>query len=272
MPPASNATDSYIISGGAAGKARLSVLAEVLRSSTRKLLLRLGNLTGKTLLDVGCGGGHVAFMMGELVGISGNVTAIDFDGQLIALNQQQAAEAGITNVHFETGSAYALSYENAFDRAYARFLLSHLQTPEAAIGRMRESLKKDGWIVVEDVQFSGHFSFPENKAFNQYLDWYAAAARHNNQHPEIGPELPSMLRRAGFTDVAFDVIQPAFETGPGKQMALITLDRIKDTLQSLGIADATALAQTNADLQAFTESGESIISLPRIFRAWGRKP
>ncbi len=264
-------SNPYIISGGAAGKARLSVLSNVLHHSTREALLRLGDLAGKKLLDMGCGGGHVSFLAAQLVGASGSVTGVDFDAEIISLNRQQAADAGISNIHFEAGSAYDLVHENAFDVAYARFLLSHLAQPDLVLENMARSIKKGGQILVEDVHFSGHFCYPQNAAFNQYLEWYAAAARHNAQNPEIGPALPGLLRQAGFEDVGFETIQPSFERGEGKQMAVLTLKRIRETLLSLGVAAEKEIQQASAALQSFTEDEESIISLPRIFRAWGRK-
>jgi hypothetical protein len=67
------------------------------------------------------------------------------------------------------------------------------------------------------------------------------------------------------------VIQPAFNNGPGKQMACITMDRIKEAVISEGLAGAAEVAQTQTQLEAFTADDESIISLPRIFRVWGVK-
>ncbi len=264
-------TGDYIISGGQAGKSRLNVLAGVLENSSRNLLLANGLKEGSSFLDAGCGGGNVATMAAEMVGATGHVTALDFDETLIALNQQEAAEQGISNLSYHALSAYDVAYENEFDVVYARFLLSHLQRPAEVLLNMLRAAKPGGRVVVEDVQFSGHFCYPANAAFSKYLELYAALATQRGQNPEIGPALPGMFKQAGIKEVHFDVIQPAFSSGPGKQMACITLDRIKESLISQGLAGADEVAQTQTQLETFTADEQSIISLPRIFRVSGVK-
>jgi ubiquinone/menaquinone biosynthesis C-methylase UbiE len=264
-------TGDYIISGGQAGKSRLNVLAGVLQNSTRNLLLTNGLKEGSSFLDVGCGGGNVATMAAEMVGAIGHVTALDFDETLIALNQQDAIAQGISNLNYHAISAYDVAYQNEFDVVYARFLLSHLQRPAEVLLNMLRAAKSGGRVVVEDVQFSGHFCYPANKAFERYLELYAGLANQRGQNPEIGPALFGMFKQAGIRDVQFEVIQPAFSSGAGKQMAGITMDRIKDAIISEGLAGAAEVAQIQTQLEAFTTDEQSIISLPRIFRVWGAK-
>jgi ubiquinone/menaquinone biosynthesis C-methylase UbiE len=264
-------TGDYIISGGQAGKSRLNVLAGVLQNSTHNLLLANGLKEGSSFLDVGCGGGNVATVAAEMVGATGHIIALDFDETLIALNRQDAAAQGIINLNYHALSAYEVAYQNEFDVVYARFLLSHLQRPAEVLLNMLRAAKRAGRVVVEDVQFSGHFCYPANTAFSRYLELYAALANQRGQNPEIGPALPGMFKQAGIRDIEFDVIQPAFSNGPGKQMAGITMDRIKKAVISEGLAGAAEVAQMQSQLEAFTADDESIISLPRIFRVWGVK-
>ena len=40
----------------------------------------------------------------------------------------------------------------------------------------------------------------------------------------------------------------------------------------LGLATAAELDATVAELQAFTDEPQTILSLPRIFQVWGRRP
>jgi hypothetical protein len=72
-------------------------------------------------------------------------------------------------------------------------------------------------------------------------------------------------------DIRFDVIQPVFESGDGKWMAYITMDKIKDSLLQQGLANQDEIEKTLSALKLFTENKNSIISLPRIFRVSGLK-
>jgi len=259
----------YIISGGAQGKSRLNVLSDVLCKYTKTLLEKHGVTDGASFLDVGCGGGNVAGMVAEMVGEKGSVTAVDFDESIIALAENDRVAAGMHNMRFEVMNAYDLSFDGVFDVVYARFLLSHLKEPEKVFRLMARAAKPGGKIILEDVQFSGHFCYPACAAFDEYLRLYAAAAAHNGADTEIGPALPLLLSGAGLQNVGFDFIQPGFSTGAGKWMAYLTLDKIKGTLVEQGIADEQAIDKLLVQLKDFTADEHTIISLPRIFRAWG---
>src|SRR5687767_7893077 len=115
------ATNNYIISGGQEGKSRLNILSDVLYASTKALLESNGLAQGTAFLDIGCGGGNVSLMAGEIVGAPGRVTAIDFDEEIIALAQKDVQERSIPNVSFSAGSAYDIAYSEKYDMAYARF-------------------------------------------------------------------------------------------------------------------------------------------------------
>lgn len=259
----------YIISGGAQGKSRLNVLSDVLYAYTKTLLEKQGVADGVSFFDVGCGGGNVAGMVAEMVGAKGSVTAVDFDESIIALAENDRVAAGRQNMRFEVMSAYDLSFSGEFDVVYARFLLSHVKEPGKVLQLMRQALKPGGKIIIEDVQFSGHFCYPACAAFDEYLRLYAAAARNNGADPEIGPGLPSLLQGAGLQHIDFDLIQPCFSAGAGKWMAYLTLDKIKGTLVAQGIAGEQTIDKLLMQLKDFTANESSIISLPRIFRAWG---
>ena len=177
----------------------------------------------------------------------------------------------MTNLSFEAMSAYDINYDNTFDVAYSRFLLSHLTEPGRVLDNLVRSVKPGGRVVVEDVHFSGHFCYPAFAAFDRYVELYTTAALQRGQDPEIGPALYSMFQSAGLADIGFGVIQPAFSHGDGKWMGYITLDRIKEPLKNLGLADESTIAALLEQLEGFTRKPDTIISLPRIFRVWGTK-
>ena len=87
--------NNYIIKGGEEGKKRLGLLSEILETYTRSFIKSVVNLKGKRFLDVGSGGGHVSLMASDMVGQEGQVTAIDFDAEIIKLAAGDAKELGI---------------------------------------------------------------------------------------------------------------------------------------------------------------------------------
>lgn len=263
-----NAYD-YVIAGGQEGKERLNVLSRVMNPYTKELLGRLGLKKGMHFLDNGCGGGNVAMMVAAIIQPEGRVTGTDNDNDIIELAEKEAAQKGLQNILFIPTSAYNIHFKNEFDIVYARFLLSHLNDPLAALERMKEATKRGGYVVIEDIQFSGHFCHPTNDAFREYLQLYSEAVKQKGADADIGPKLPALMKQAGIQNIAFDVIQPAFQSGEGKWMAYITLDKIKASIIHSGLAEEATIAKLLQELEIFTKNDDSIISLPRIFRAYG---
>lgn len=260
----------YIIKCGEEGKSRLNVLAEVLEPYTRAWLLHGGSLEGMRFLDLGCGGGHVSMLASSLVGSGGHVTGIDFDPEILVLAEREAAARGVENISYRAMDASSLDHESEFDIAYSRFLLSHIQRPKQVLDRMIRSVKPGGRVIVEDIDFSGHFYHPRSEAFSTYVDHFTRAALHNGHHPDIGLELMFMFRAEPMLDrIECDMIQPFHTDGEGKWMAYLTMDRIRETILQQRVADADTLNGILSDLKKFTEDDRSIISLPRIFRVSG---
>lgn len=263
--------NNYIISGGAEGKTRLATLSEVLADETRSLIEAQGLASGKSFLDVGCGGGFVSEMAASIVGGTGRVTGIDFDESIIALNKQSAHSRLTTNVDYQSLSANNMTFNGLFDFVYARFLLSHLHNPLSVLQKMKDAAVPGGKIIVEDVHFDGHFCYPHCAAFDRYVTDYKEAARLKGANANLGPSLPSLFRQCGLINVGFDTVQPVSDSGPAKQMAILTLGRISASLLELEIETEENLSAITNDLQTFTDDNSSIMSLPRIFRVWGTK-
>lgn len=263
--------NEYIISGGEEGKKRLDVISEILNRYTKNILEIDGRLDGKRFLDMGCGGGSIALMVAKMVGKTGYVTAIDFDKEIVELARKDAIQHRINNVTYKTLNAYDIDYKDVFDIAYARFLLSHLKDPLTVIRNMLKALKPKGRLIIEDVDFSGHFCIPGCKAFDSYLHYYVTAAKNNGQDANIGLSLVKLFKIANVRSVEFDVIQPAYNHGKGKWVAYLTMTRIKETIIKQGLASADDIRHILEQLEEFAKNEDSIISLPRIFRVWGVK-
>jgi SAM-dependent methyltransferase len=259
----------YVIEGGQAGKDRLSIITQVLQPTTTQLFEHAGLRAGMRVLDVGCGGGGVTLDLARLVGPEGHVTGLDFDAAILALAEQDAVDAGFHNVAFRHADATRLEEPPIYDLVYARFLLAHLAESKEALAGMIQATQPGGVVVVEDVDFSGTFCYPPNITFQRHVDLVGQVMRYHGGDPMIGLRLTEMFREAGLTNVGVQIVQPVFQEGPGKHIAHISLERTTQALTAAGIASAEEVAATVAELAAFAERPDSIMSPPRIFQVWG---
>jgi protein-L-isoaspartate O-methyltransferase len=116
------ASRDYVIRGGKEGKVRLDLLARVMLPTTVQLLDRVGMGRGMKCLDAGCGSGHVALLMGNLVGPEGRVIGTDTDPEILPLARKDAETAKVTNIEFLQVDACTSLWQQEFDVVYARFL------------------------------------------------------------------------------------------------------------------------------------------------------
>jgi len=263
-------TASYVIGGGGPGKDRLRLLSEVLFPTTSRLLRETGLARGMRCLDVACGGGHVTLFLAREVGPEGSVVGTDADAEIIALARADAAAEGLRNVEFREADVQREAGAERQDLIYARFILSHLRDPHAGVEAMLRASRRDGVIVIEDIDFSGSFCHPYTPAYERYVELYQQVVQRRGSDPNIGPRLPGLLRDAGFRDVRVNIVQPAFCEGPGKDVASITLQRIAPSLLAEGLASAEEIDEIVMGLETAAADRHTLIALPRIFQCSAR--
>lgn len=270
------ADKDYVLSGGRAGRERLRILWRVTSPGTSALFDRIGVGPGMRCLDVGCGGGDVSLLLARRVGDAGRVTGVDRDAVQLAIAAEEAAAAGAGNLEFREADVIGLA-ENigetaSFDLVYARFLLTHLRAPQGALRSMTAMLRPGGIIALEDIDFTGHFSYPDCPALHDYVRLYTATTAKTGGDANIGPRLPLLLLEAGMADVSVTVSQPVGLTGEAKLINPITMESIAERTVAEGLATPEEVGRIVRQLYEAAEDPRTVVSITRILQAWGRKP
>ena len=123
---------------------RLRELSASLDPETRRHILALGLAPGWRCLEVGAAEGSMSAWLSAQVGETGHVVAADLDLRFLAdLDLPNLEVRGLDIRHDEVEHA-------AFDLAYCRTLLLHLPDPAAALRKLANALRPDGWLLVEE--------------------------------------------------------------------------------------------------------------------------
>ena len=264
--------NNYVIDGGAQGRDRLRLLSDVFGPATRNLLSLVGIPEGASCLDLGCGGGDVTRELAQMVGPTGSVLGVDYDAVVLDAARQEAGVAGLTNVSFVAHDVTSWAPETKFDVVYARFIFSHLADPASVMAKLRRCLAPRGVIVVEDVDFRGHFAEPQCPALTRYTELYSQSVRNRGADPWIGAKLPGHLQAAGFTDVNVQLYHPVALRGGIKKLTCTTLSNIGAAVQRDGLATEEEFTATLNELTAFADDTTTVMVGPRTFQVWGRNP
>lgn len=110
----------------------------------------LATLAGKTVLDVGCGGGILSDSMARR---GAQVTGIDLSTKALRVAQLHALEAGTPNVSYREISAEALAADvpEQFDVVTCMEMLEHVPDPSSVVRACAALVKPGGWVFFSTI-------------------------------------------------------------------------------------------------------------------------
>jgi ubiquinone/menaquinone biosynthesis C-methylase UbiE len=250
----------------------LRILSRVMRPTSLALLQRAGLQSGMKVLEIGCGGGDLAFDIARTVAPSGRVLGTDIDQTKLDLATREAAELGLTNVEFQLANITEPVSSGNFGLVHARFVLTHLTDPALALKHIRTALLPGGTVVLEDIDFGGYFCYPDSAALWRYVQLYTETTRRRGVDANIGPRLPSLLAQAGFEKIELNVVQPSGFEGEVKLISPLTMENIADAVVAEGLATVEEVDRIVAELYAFAKTPNTLGCMPRVFEAWATRP
>jgi ubiquinone/menaquinone biosynthesis C-methylase UbiE len=104
----------------------------------------LGNVTGLSILDVGCGTGRHAVRLAQS---GAKVTGIDFSSGMLARAKSKPGAEAVTFVEHDI--AQPLPFETgSFDRVLSCLVLDHVVDLRAFFAELRRVCRTDGFVVV----------------------------------------------------------------------------------------------------------------------------
>jgi SAM-dependent methyltransferase len=161
---------------------------------------------GMDVLDAGCGVGSIALDLAPRVG---RIVGIDRDAGQIAAARGSAAERGIGNAEFHTGSVYELPFPDAsFDVVYANTVLIYLREPVAALAELRRVLRPGGLAAVSDDDFDTVVFSPERSELWLAAELFARAVAHEGGNPRYARHLRALMLEAGFARTQGTALAP----------------------------------------------------------------
>jgi SAM-dependent methyltransferase len=227
------------------------------------------------VLDVGSGAGDVAFLVADLVGVTGEVVGADKVRAAVATAQRRAEEAGFGNVSFREGDPAEMDFERPFDAVVGRYILQYYADTAATLHRLARHVRPGGLIVFHERDWYGVQSFPPSPTYDRCCRWIIETFEAVGIRTRVGLELHAAYVAAGLPAPALrlEAVIGGSEGGAAwLEVIAETVRSILPEMERLGLATAAEVAvDTLADrLQREVAAGGGIVIGRTEIGAWSR--
>ena len=150
----------------------------------------VGSPRGAVALDLGCGGGHLAFLLARR---AQRVVAYDLSAAMLDAVSAEAARRGLANLETRQGSVEALPWpDGAFDIVASRYSAHHWRDVGAGVAEARRTLKPGGLTAFMDVVA------PEDPLLDTWLQSLELLRDPSHVRNYTIPQWRTMLEAVGF--------------------------------------------------------------------------
>jgi arsenite methyltransferase len=152
---------------------------------------------GDVVLDLGSGGGIDVILSARRVGPSGVAYGLDMTDEMLALARQNAAEAGVKNVHFLKGVIEEIPLPaDSIDVVISNCVINLSTDKAAVLTEMHRVLKPGGRLGVSDVVAEDRLTPEERGERGSFVGCIAGALSRS--------EYETGLEAAGFEQVSVE--------------------------------------------------------------------
>ena len=247
-------------------RARLAGLEVALDPGTHAHLARLGAGPGWRCLEIGAGGGAVAFWLAERVAPGGMVVATDLDTDYL-----KAEAARYPGLEILRHDIITEDLPTGFDLVHARWLVEWLPDKRQALTRMVAALRPGGVLLVEEPDFVTVFGTAEPPALRHVL---VCGMRYLEAlcpvEVEYGRRVLDDLGAVGLVNVEAEGRCPIVRGGtpPAAHFLRLTLEKLRIAL----FDDGTVTEAEFAEAVAALENPAVTVVMPLTVAGWGWRP
>jgi SAM-dependent methyltransferase len=173
---------------------------------------------GEVVLDLGSGGGIDVILSARRVGPSGTAYGLDMTDEMLALARQNAADAGVTNVHFLKGVIEQIPLPaDSVDVVISNCVINLSVDKPAVLTEIARVLKPGGRVGVSDIVAEDHLTSEQRGERGSYVGCIAGALSRS--------EYVAGLEAAGFEEVS---VEFTHDVADGMHGAIVKAVKTRD--------------------------------------------
>ena len=173
---------------------------------------------GETVLDLGSGGGIDVILSARRVGPTGIAYGVDMTDEMLALAQQNAREAGITNAHFLKGVIEQIPLPaESIDVVISNCVINLSVDKPAVLAEIGRVLRAGGRIGISDVVAENDLTAADRAERGSYVGCIAGALSKG--------EYEAGLEAAGFEQIS---VEFTHQVADGMHGAIVKAVKARD--------------------------------------------
>ncbi len=277
--PGSPDSSDYVLGTSIDESVRLGLQHRLWSAATHQLWERAKVQPGQTVLDLGCGPGHAAMDLAQIVGPSGRVIAVDESATFLKQLHDNAVSRRFHHVERVLGDVQDLlavlgNEKEQVDVAYARWVFCFLNNAEGVIQGLSQLVRKGGRVAVQDY-FNYERSLtlaPRCESFTKVIHAVAASWRACGGDTDVMGKLPGMFAKHGFEIEHLDVVQRIARPGTTLwHWPNSFWQTFVPRLVESGFITGEDMAAFNAAWEKASNDPASFVMLPPVFELIVRK-
>ena len=239
MSVSTSATASYSFNNDDVEAAdRHSYLSEMLDGFTTSRLSELGDLSGRSILEFGAGGGSIARWMVDQVGPTGRVLATDINPRHIPpYPGLEIIRHDLVNEPVPPGP---------WDVIHGRLVLLHIPQREEIVRRLVDTLAPGGALVLEEWETTFRklvLASPDAESadlLNLYQDVLVdRVLRAKGNDPTWASRVHAVMLQAGLTDVDTNITAQSWSGGSaGALLIAANIGQLREEFLDAGLTNA----------------------------------
>jgi SAM-dependent methyltransferase len=245
-------TGSYTFGDSALAAARLALLAEVFKEATASFLVRLRDERQQLAVDLGCGPGFTTVLLDEVVAAD-RVIGVDSSAAFVEEAARRLEPRG------EVLCADVLDLPAQVrdaDLIFARFLLTHLANPIAAVEHWLDRLSPAGVLAVQEVESIR----TDEPTLTRYLELQRRMLEENGNLLYVGPVIAD-AGLAGGTVLQDDVVRVTPLPSAAARMFAMNFESWRTRPQVRELASRFELNEIEQGLRALSADEDSDASI-----------
>ncbi len=243
---------------------RLEAIALLTDPATIRYLENFGVREGWRCAEVGAGAGSIARWLSTRVGYTGQVVAVDINGDYLRdlrAPNVEVREHDIVDNPLEEG---------AYDLVHVKILLMHLPEREKVLHQLAAALKPGGYLLVEEADIrSIQTCSPPEPLLTRAASALATFFYFSGADPGYGLQLLPAVKRTGLKNIGTDCQLTAIQAGtPQIQTISLSFAKLAPMIVQAGLMGQEEVERA---FEILHEPSETTIYTPITISVWGQR-